>query len=126
MNMLSIFIYLAEVVGNIKTAIEVVSVLSVIASIIIITIAAMYSSENLNDEDGIEFRKNVWGKTKKFFYGGIIALFISFFLPGQTTLYMIGASEMSEELLNSETGQKVYTILNEKLDNALEELNVGK
>jgi len=43
-----------------------------------------------------------------------------FFIPSESTLYMIGASQVAEVAIQTEEMGKVRTIINDKLDSMLE------
>lgn len=97
MNNLSLFIYLAEIVENLRFFLQLFVVLfpffGAIGSII-------YKGESIDN-----VLPNWWIFT--FFFILFIAVTLLVFLPTKTTLYAIAASELGEDLLKSELGQTV-------------------
>lgn len=101
MNNLSWLLYWAGVSGSISTAIVTVSVF---AGIGFIFWQMSYAMDDCDTAPGWRWWLPIAG------------LFIASFLPSQSTLYAIAASEMGEKVLKTDTATKAEKALNAWLD----------
>jgi len=67
----------------------------------------------------IGFFEGVFNKKTLFFFIFVICLEI--IIPSTKTMYLIMGSEVGEEVIKSETGQRVQDAINKKLDEYLGE-----
>ena len=119
MNDLSLIIYLISVISKLGGALEFL-ILGIMAAgaVLALPCIIMYADEYDDDE-----------KKKRFFLivdaykkAGITlcCLFlVNSFLPSERTMYLMAASELGEEIINTEEFDKVKTIINKKLDEYL-------
>lgn len=116
MNGLSLLFYFVGVVGNIGTFASVVSVLAMVA----LPIYAVFIAINSEDEDDFVINKH-WSYWRKCLIGFTVFYMIASFIPSERTIYMIAASEMGEEVINTDEFNKLRIILNDKLDELIHE-----
>jgi hypothetical protein len=114
MNNLSWMIYAADVAANVALIAEVTLFAGVIAGAL-----CMIGSGALSDDDKDRlmllrvFRRTIVPIT-------CAAALLVMFVPSETTIYAIAASETGEEVLNSETGGKAVQALDAWLDRQIE------
>lgn len=111
MNALSWLIYLASVVSSIGVLAFTVAVLSVLVFLVGLMVVCANIYEGYESERNTGFKLLI-GSTRVF----VICALLLVVLPGRDTIYAIAASEMGEELLNSETGSKAVKALDAWLD----------
>ena len=127
MNDLSWFLYLADVIPPIGHARMFIGVGSVLFMFAVTGAASM-------DADLAEKYPNVSKKEAaradvafSFLKRGhrwafiIIIMLVGALIPSQKAMYLIMGSEISEEVINSETGKRVQKAINKKLDEYLGE-----
>lgn len=115
MNTLSILIYLAGVsadLGGVTFALAIVCSLLAVPLAIIHLIGTIESQEKL-----LSIAKP---NLKKAVIGAISFLLLSSFIPSAQTMYMIAASEMGEEVINTEEIQLLREIIVTELENYIE------
>lgn len=121
MNTLSFILYLADVSGFIDRFASIIGIGGIIIAIIAFTIGQLAVTEENYTGKAEEERKVV----RAFAFGllkyAMPALLLATFIPSQKTLYLIAASEIGEEVVMSETGEKVLNIINDKLDSYTDE-----
>lgn len=128
MNSLSIFLYLIDVLDGVADFAAFMAIISFVASLLGAAIFIVATSEankkHRSDEQREEDRKlakssKPWLKRAilTFFIVSVIVLLI----PSQKTMYLIMGSEVSQEIINSETGKRVQNAINKKLDEYLGE-----
>lgn len=117
MNNLSLLIYLADVAGDLNSFFVGTTFISIVVFLIVLVAAIPMAEEHTS--------KDEWELWRKWFLGVPIVFCVSFILsaltPSQETVYAIAASEMGEELVQSETGGKAVDALNSWLDSQIEE-----
>jgi predicted MFS family arabinose efflux permease len=111
LNALSWLIYLASVVSSIGVLAFTVAVLSVLVFLAGLMVVCANIDEGYESERNTGFKLLI-GSTRVF----VICALLLVVLPGRDTIYAIAASEMGEELLNSETGSKAVKALDAWLD----------
>lgn len=111
MNDLSWFIYLASVVSSIGVLTFIVVVLSVLVFLAGLMVI-LYNTEEWDKSD----RDTGMSLIKYSITAFVVGSLLNIVLPGRETIYAIAASEMGEELLNSETGSKAVKALDAWLD----------
>lgn len=104
-------IYLASVIGMISNACIMIVVFAIIVSLLLIL---LYLADCVNPD-------NMPRYLRKIFKIILIAFLGSIFIPSEITIYKILAVKYAKELSLSPTGEKVYKLINKKLDEALEE-----
>ena len=119
MNDLSLIIYLISVISKLGGALEFLIIVIIVAGgLLAIPSLIVYAEEYDDDEKqkkGLLFL-DIYKKT------GITlcCLFlVNSFLPSERTMYLMAASELGEEVINTEEFDKVKTIINKKLDEYL-------
>ncbi len=119
MNDLSLIIYLISVISKLGGALEFLIIAIMVAGgLLAIPSLIVYAEEYDDDEKqkkGLLFL-DIYKKT------GITlcCLFlVNSFLPSERTMYLMAASELGEEIINTEEFNKVKTIINKKLDEYL-------
>lgn len=114
MNELSWMIYAADVAGTMNN-------LFVAAGCILLVGAGVFAGP-VADIESNGLNSSSWRKhAKRCAIGCAIVFTFAVFIPSQDTIYAIAASEMGEELLNSETGGKAVEALNAWLDRQIGE-----
>jgi hypothetical protein len=111
LNALSWLLYLASVVSSIDTLAFIVAVLSVpvfLAGLMVILGNTEEWDKSARDTGTSMIKHSITA----FVVGSLLLIA----LPGRETIYAIAASEMGEELLNSETGSKAVKALDAWLD----------
>lgn len=115
MNTLSLLIYAADVAGNIGALLIALAVFGSSAITFFTICGVIFRSEG-----EVEKGKYLHRMAIKLCPFLAAVLVLSIFLPTQTTIYAIAASEMGEDVLDSETGGKAVEALNEWLDRQIE------
>ena len=111
MNALSWLIYLASVVSSIG----VLTFIVVILSVLVFLSGLVVILHNTDEWDKSE-RDTGMSLIKHSITAFVVGSLLLIVLPGRETVYAIAASEMGEELLNSETGSKAVKALDAWLD----------
>ena len=111
MNALSWLIYLASVVNSVGILSFIVVILSVLVFLAGLTVVCQHTEdyEKSERDTGVKMLKH---SVTAFLVFALLLIV----LPGRETIYAIAASEMGEELLNSETGSKAVKALDAWLD----------
>lgn len=123
MNLLSICLYLADILPNIATVLVAIGVIMVL----LILIVAGVNSINVADYNGYSYNKEKKDHSlsirslKKLWIPPLFMLFAAL-IPSTNTVYLIAASEIAEVGYKSEVGEKLQKVVNEKLDAYLVEL----
>lgn len=118
MNTLSWLIYLAGVTGNLGAMLAICGGLGIIGCTISIFVhgaKAEWRDDDYEKEKRVAFQQ-AQRNSIKWLIAPILCLLLSCLLPSSGTVYAIAASEMGEEVLNSETGGKAVQALNAWLD----------
>ncbi len=119
MNDLSLIIYLISVISKLGGALEFLIIAIMVAGGLLALPSLIVYAEEYDDDEkqkkGLLFL-DIYKKT------GITlcCLFlVNSFLPSERTMYLMAASELGEEVINTEEFDKVKTIINKKLDEYL-------
>lgn len=128
MNSLSWMIYLAEVSGSVGSTLGAIAVFCMIGGIVA-TIATAIKT----DLDNIERRSgegqscigNGWSAGKKFFFAAGVAMLAAVPIPSKDTIYAIAASEVGEEVVKSNIGQKTAKAIEAWLDKQISDAPKG-
>lgn len=119
MNDLSLIIYLISVISKLGGALEFLIIAIMVAGGLLALPSLIVYAEEYDDDEkqkkGLLFL-DIYKKT------GITlcCLFlVNSFLPSERTMYLMAASELGEEIINTEEFNKVKTIINKKLDEYL-------
>lgn len=127
MNSMSWFLYLADVIPPIGTALMFVAVGSMIfmfavagAAVMNDDLATKYPSVSKKEaaEADVAFSFLKQGKWWAFI---IIIMLVGTLIPSQKAMYLIMGSEVGEAAIASEPGQRVQDLINKKLDEYLGE-----
>lgn len=109
-------LYLIDVIDSFDIFFKVILIFVFIASLVLIGAAMDFYNRE---------QKDVYKEMIKYLKISIFAqIFLSMMIcltPNQKTMYMILGIRSGKEIANSEIGQKVYKILNDKLDTFLKE-----
>lgn len=127
MNGLSLFIYFAEVVDNTRELLIGFSVIMFITFGIINLIRALNHADNTlrRWSGGPEPEsKSYHFKYKFLLITAVIFSFVAAGLPGQTTMYMIAASEMSEMVVKDTRSQVLIDELFKKIEHEIKTINL--
>lgn len=108
MNNLSWLIYVADMVGNLSGLLTGIIVMAVALTIIMGCIAV--------DSYDEEYKKSYGKKAYKFLKLALLCGVLSVVVPSKNTLYLIAASEMGEQVIQTETAKKVELYLNKLLE----------
>lgn len=116
MNSLSWFLYAVDVVGDLGSLLWLILVTSGLG--LAFTCFVLFATRT--DFSPRTDDWTLWNKVLKRF---LVVLSITSPLyvltPSEKTMYLILGSELGEEVVNSEVGQKVYDTVNKKLDEYL-------
>lgn len=108
MNSVSIFVYVADVIGRI-------SVLLIFAGLLTLAITAVLFIITGLHNDSIYDKREKKPYPKKQGFAALLLAFFIFFLaalmPSQTAMYMIAASEAGELIVKSPEAQEVFNDL---------------
>lgn len=122
MNGLSILIYLANIVGKVESVMTAIIVTACIIGGISIFVLLVSSAES-KSETAKEIRDNIFSFWKKYLFPVVIATTILWIVvPSERTIYMVAGSEITQELIDSETGRKVFELVDRKLDEFIMEV----
>lgn len=104
---LALFVYLASVFNSIN----IIAFFLSICFLLLTLISWIYIED-----------KALGMKHPKFYIIGLgISLFILAIVPSERTMYMMAGAYTTQNIATSETGQKVYKLVNKKLDEYLVE-----
>lgn len=112
------FVWFAGVVGSFSAFLTVVTIIGVIGSMI------GWFAVTIDNDNSREVPKP---KTKHSRFMWFIAGFLSLgmfasLLPSQKTTYIMAAAYYGEQMVKSEMGDKIYTILSMKMDEYIKEM----
>ena len=117
MNTLSILLYLGDVVSTL----EILLSASLAAVSIVMLFFAICYVENLEKKHGTEKEENfVLRGLSSCFKVLIVTVFLLVLVPNKDTIYLIAASEVGEEVIESPITQRLATKIEKYLDNVLE------
>jgi hypothetical protein len=108
MNDLSWLLYGADVLNNL-------GILFLIVGMLLVILAGVFAGPVYTESDNPAWIKH--GKNTLII--GIAVLVVSMFMPSKQTMYMIAASEMGEEAIQTPEFQKVRELVNQYLDDSL-------
>lgn len=113
-------IYLANVVDKLSCAFGAIVVLEGIAlAMVALILLANFSRDSLEDQLFMKWVK-YW---KRAFIGWIICTILAIFVPSANTIYTIIGVNLTKQVystvITSELGQKIYKVINQKLDDEL-------
>jgi heme/copper-type cytochrome/quinol oxidase subunit 2 len=117
MNELSWMIYAAEVSGGAKSALLVGGIVSLVIGAVTAAVMSDTSFETKEDAKATLARRD---KVLRLLWVPMAMISVGIFLPSGSTIYAIAASEMGEDILNSETGSKAVKALDAWLDRQIE------
>lgn len=103
MNALSLFIYFAEVSGNLGSFLSIVGWIGLISALV----AGIIGFVIWGESDGKGPWKGFVQYAKVAVVAGLITVTVSMFIPSRDTIYMIAGSEASEAVATSATGQEI-------------------
>lgn len=120
MNELSIFIYLADFVGDLEGFAISTMVLGAAAAATLIRILLVRHAEGWEDLGDVN-RKRVNQFLRWVLASFIISGLIVVVFPSRDTMYMMAASEVGEELLVTPEMVKLRAIINEQLEDIVDQ-----
>ena len=112
---IELFIYLASLFDELKPALQ--ELIGFAIFIIGCGFAVLYAFD-YTDEEILERRV----RFKKYLLILLVSFLSIFFIPSSKTMYLIAAARYGQESLQSDTAKKVKTILDDKLDEMLKNL----
>lgn len=127
MNIVSFLIYLSSIIPSLGTAFLVLAIAGVIAAVLLVIIYFIAldtaSSSCANTEDK-EFPPKVLYWIRTTIITTLVLVFLSTLFPDQKTMYMIAASELGEEVIQTPEAKQLYQDLRDVLDSY--KVKVGK
>lgn len=134
MNFLSILIYGADVLSNLQPLFVIAAIVMLAVtlggSVIFALAASETASYSYNDKN--EYHKIKDGRTAasrkliKFIWVPLLLGILAALMPQQSTVYLIAGSELAEAGYKTELGQKLTTIVNEKIETYLDDVTAEK
>jgi hypothetical protein len=122
LNTLSWIIYFAEILGGLSFLFSFIFIMLCIGIAVGTIIWLMktfgYDSE---DEDNLIRSARAARITKKMILAAVIVVSVDILIPNSRTVYLIAASEIGEQVLNTETAVKLKKIIDHKLDEIIAE-----
>lgn len=122
MNDLSLLLYFADVLGGLSKFLLFVGV--VLLSVAGVTVFVGCMEMSVNSRHGPENNDYIRGKEwrdfgLKYLWVAVVAVVVSLLMPSRETMYMIAASEVGEEAIQTPEFAKMRKILNKYLDEQL-------
>ncbi len=112
MNSLSWLLYLADIIPGIGVFLKATAFVSIILLIVGMGVCAGMAADG-------DLPPGSWKYPAKFLWVPITMLFVAAFAPSTQTIYMIAASEMGEEVVQSpevaDTMRRVKALIDKKL-----------
>jgi general stress protein CsbA len=117
---LAIFLYLVDILHNVG----VICIILLIISSITLLLTTSYYITNAEQRYSTEVNNILLCKTiyKLIIPCWIVVLLGTVIIPKQKTMYLMAGAYAGEKMIQSETGNKVLTILNVKLDAYVDEI----
>jgi Ca2+/Na+ antiporter len=116
-----LLVYLASIVNAVKTTTGIVAVILTILFLAYGLFTSLYNSDQRHKEDCHKMQH-----TKKTLSVIIFLGSVSVFTPSEKTIYLMAGASIAQDIANSPKTaaamEKVYKIVEKKLDNQLEEL----
>ena len=109
---LALFIYLADVVDRLSTTASVIAVLTGMGTVFL---SILYMLARPDPRD-IETAKGFFSGLKVCGSVFAVSLALALFAPSKNTMYLMAGGYAAQELVASDTGAKVITIINQELD----------
>lgn len=117
MNNLSWFLYLVDVLNGLLGLVIFISVVGFPITVFFQDCRLHRDDPDANQPMCSDLGKHA-GKVTSIWF---LSIFLAIIIPAEKTMYYILGSEMSEEVLTSETAKRVYDAVNKKLDEYLHE-----
>ena len=114
MNNLSWFLYAVDLLGNLQGFFGWAAVL---LGIFIPFILCVMINETWDDDK----KPKLWRYLRTSVVSGVIFCLLAIVIPSQKTMYLILGSEVGQKVIQSDTGKKVFDVINKKLDEYLKE-----
>lgn len=113
MNNITWFIYLIDVFSTLDKAVSFLALMGMIASVMALFVSMIVPTNH--SDYGL-------AKTtaKRTIVATIIFGLLAVLTPSTQTMYLMLGSEATEDILQSETGKKVYDAINKRLDDYLD------
>ena len=112
---IELFFYLAGVVDALDSFVAIVAFIS-LGAIVIYTIILVCG-------DGMTSELFFKSYNLKVFLVPAVFGIMAAIIPNEKTMYMIAASSIGRDLVQSETGKKVHTLVDAKLDELISEIS---
>jgi len=119
MNSISWFLYAVDVLGGISKIVEILGFCVGVGTVLYLIAMAVIHVDIYDDDKQKIHIAQVWKQLKINIKIFLIASLIGAVIPSSKTMYLIMGSEVSEEIVTSETGQRVQDAINKKLDEYL-------
>jgi hypothetical protein len=122
MNDLSWLLYGAEVLANLGIFLVVVGLSGLLVSCVGTFVGIVLEQDNLKyGEEDKDYKKAIRlrGLATRYAVIFFVITSVAMFLPSKQTMYMIAASEMGEEAIQTPEFAKVRKLVNQHLDDAL-------
>jgi hypothetical protein len=132
MNQLSWLIYWADAAPNVATALCIMAFLALIVSIVFVLLGftgmfgdeAKFDNENQYRRDAYKYASELAPRFRKLWPVPLISFFVwssTFLVPSKDTFYLIAASEIGEQAVETPEFVKIRAVINEWLDDTIEE-----
>lgn len=113
MNNMSWFLYLVDILGNLAMGLGLLTI--AVIALLIIHLFEIGEGPLKREEQRAAFKRT--------FRAGLLVILalslLQIVIPNTRTMYLILGSEVGEEVVNSETAQRVQKAINKKLDEYL-------
>lgn len=111
MNSLSLFLYFVDVLISLSYLLHAVSMVGIAIFTAFVIGTAITCGDFLPHDRSILIKK-----IKPFAYALGIVMLLNVVIPSERTMYLILGSELGEEMITSETGQRVFDVVNKRLE----------
>lgn len=117
MNTLSWLLLLAEILGNLGVMLVVLSVIAAIG----VTSYMLFGALTLSDKYGVEDSewRDYWRRSIRFGIAVLILFSLAVIMPSKNTVYMIAASQIGEQIVQTPDAKELYGDLKAKLKDIL-------
>lgn len=107
---LAIYIYLISVVTKFGDLLEIIAVTSMLSIVVLCAISGVGA---MTEED---WWRDSLKRTKWFIVAFLVTGLLGTLTPNEKTMYMMAGGYAAQSVVESEIGDKVYTLINQELD----------
>ena len=126
MNTLSLYLYLIDILSNIKGVFIVLTLGTLVWYLLrAIAISITYERDYRDSKEEEEFKtkkiKECWAYSFKMMWIPVLCVIVFSLIPNERTRYAILASELGEQVITSEISQEYFDKIKSIFDNKLKE-----